>query len=177
MVRTLALIGALLFVHGVMAATITFDFNKGFSQKLADQQLTVQSGDEIVFTWTGTHNVYKMKDKAAYDACSFDGSTLLGEQSGTKTTISGGTKHYFSCSVGTHCKSGQKLEVTVGITASSSTAAMVGTLCYLKASVRVVCSVAMDTSDVSAVRFAPKLQSTASWIAALAMAVLAVLVM
>merc|ERR1711966_126119 len=87
MARTLALIGALLFVHGIMAATIPFDFNKGFSGKLADQQLTVQSGDEIVFTWTGTHNVYKMKDKAAYDACSFDGSALLGEQSGTKTTL------------------------------------------------------------------------------------------
>ena len=145
MVRTLALIGALLFVHGVMAETIEFDFNKGFSKKLADQQLTVQSGDEIEFTWTGMHNVYKMKDKAAYDACSFDGSTLLGEKSGTKTTISGGTKHYFSCSVGLHCQNGQKLEVTVG-----------------------------STTVVSSTT---KLQSTASWIAALAMTVIAMLVM
>merc|ERR1712216_885882 len=145
MVRTLALIGALLFVHGIMAATITFDFNKGLSGKLADQQLTVQSGDEIVFTWTGTHNVYKMKDKAAYDACSFDGSTLLGEQSGTKTKISGGTKHYFSCSVGRHCQNGQKLKVTVGAT----------------------------TVTVGATQSSTASMSTASWIAALAMAVLA----
>ena len=63
-----------------------------------------------------------MKDKAAYDACNFDGASLLGEASGTKAEVKGsdGDVHYFSCKVGTHCKMGQKLAVTVGTPTASS---------------------------------------------------------
>merc|ERR1711865_734708 len=120
--RTLFMITALLFVGGASGMshasgkTTTFDFNKGFSAKAADQVLSVADGDEIVFTWTGAHNVYLMKDKAAFDSCVWDGSTLVGDKSGVKKVISGsaGTVHYFACQVGSHCKQGQKLAVTIG---------------------------------------------------------------
>jgi len=124
-IRMLLMITALLFVGGASGMshasgkTTTFDFNQGFTAA-GLKALSVADGDEIVFTWTGAHNVYLMKDKAAFDACVWDGSTLVGEKSGVKKVISGkaGTVHYFACQVGAHCKSGQKLAVTIGARSS-----------------------------------------------------------
>jgi len=105
---------------GYGGKTTTFDFTKGLSGKAEDQVLSVADGDEIEFTWTGCHNVYLMKDKTAFDSCSWDGSTVIGETSGAKRVISGsdGTVQYFACKVGPHCTSGQKLAVTIGARSS-----------------------------------------------------------
>ena len=80
----------------------------------------ILAGDEIEFTWKSNHNVYMMKDKAAFDACTFDSSKLIGETSGVKHAVKGsvGDTHYFACQVTGHCKQGQKLAVTIGTTAS-----------------------------------------------------------
>jgi len=105
---------------GYGGKTTTFDFTKGLSGKAEDQVLSVADGDEIEFTWTGGHNVYLMKDKTAFDSCSWDGSTVIGETSGANRVISGsdGTVQYFACKVGPHCTSGQKLAVTIGARSS-----------------------------------------------------------
>jgi len=73
----------------------------------------------VVFLWQGNHNVYQMKDKTAFDACNFAGSTPIGktfETSGVRQVISSrdGMIHYFACKVGSHCSDGQKLAITIG---------------------------------------------------------------
>ena len=75
----------------------------------------ILAGDEIEFSWTGSHNVYHMKDKAAFEACKFDGSHVIGASSPSKYKVTGsaGTVHFFACQVGSHCTRGQKLAVTI----------------------------------------------------------------
>ena len=83
-----------------------------------------------------------MKDQAAYDACNFDGASLLGEVSGTKAKVEGsdGDVHYFSCKVDTHCKMGQKLAVTVGTPTKSSTASSGAMSARVGAALQVGCT-------------------------------------
>ena len=77
---------------------------------------TVILGDSVVFTWTGTHDVYRFPDEAAFTSCDFAGATELAPTSVntyTFETTSPGT-FYFGCSVSAHCsEAGQKLALTV----------------------------------------------------------------
>ena len=73
-------------------------------------------GDTIKFTWAGDHNVYKMKGATDYGSCSFTEAVQEGTgNAGPVTVTVGSTDEYFACKVGAHCKSGQKLHVTVGV--------------------------------------------------------------
>ena len=82
----------------------------------------VTVGDKLSFRYTGSHNVYKMASKAAYDSCDFDGATELGS-----TSVGGGTGDtpnlyeavvttagtlYLACQVGSHCNNLQKVTIT-----------------------------------------------------------------
>merc|ERR1711907_269054 len=106
---------------------VTVDWNAGFSSPAARAK-SVTAGKHIVFMWTGTHNVYKMADKAAFDACNFAGSTQVGGATTkgpstwvTYNTSPSATGHiYFACKVGSHCSNGQKLDLT--LTAASGSA-------------------------------------------------------
>merc|ERR1711907_181492 len=101
---------------------VTVDWNAGFSSPAARAK-SVTAGKHIVFSWTGTHNVYKMADKAAFDACNFAGSTQVGGATSpvTYNTSPSATGHiYFACKVGSHCSNGQKLDLT--LTAASGSA-------------------------------------------------------
>jgi peptidoglycan/LPS O-acetylase OafA/YrhL len=84
------------------------DWTKGFSGKAEDQTAAVKSGEVLTFVWTGNHNVFLMKDKAAFDACDFSAATELGSASPVLHTMGTATT-YFACQVGTHCVSGQRL--------------------------------------------------------------------
>ena len=88
--------------------------------------IKVPSGDSIKFTWSNTHNVYQMKNKEYYDACNFTDAVHVGEgqhshrgrrtsssSETSATAVMGSETMYFSCTVGSHCKSKQKLEVSV----------------------------------------------------------------
>jgi plastocyanin len=33
--------------------------------------LEIQEGDTVTFSWTGRHNVYKFRNKGAFDHCDF----------------------------------------------------------------------------------------------------------
>ena len=84
------------------------DWTKGFSGKAEDQTAAVTSGEVLTFVWTGNHNVFLMKDKAAFDACDFSAAIELGSESPVLHTTGTATA-YFACQIGTHCVSGQKL--------------------------------------------------------------------
>ena len=48
--------------------------------------VVVPAGEKVVLEWTdyfAFHNVYRMKDKAAYDACDFEGAVELAPSAAT----------------------------------------------------------------------------------------------
>ena len=93
----------------------TFDhsipWTAGFGDPAA-RTLGVKDGDVLKFVWTGGHNVYLMKDKAAFDSCDFSGGTNLGGASPVYHTMGAATT-YFACKVGSHCANGQKLSAVI----------------------------------------------------------------
>merc|ERR1711937_608903 len=88
---------------------------------------TASVGKHLQFVWTGYHNVYKMKDKAAFDACNF-ASGHATQVGGSTSPVTVDTKdlaaghHYYACQVGAHCTAGQKLDVTLTAAPSSGSA-------------------------------------------------------
>ena len=109
-------------------------WNKGFSGKAEDQTMDVKSGEVLKFVWSGGHNVYLLKGKAAFDACDFAGATNLGAASPVYHTMGTATA-YFACEVGSHCKSGQKLSAmsnTKGGVAVTHTGFLVDLYCWDK---------------------------------------------
>lgn len=93
-------------------ASTSVIWTKGFSGRAEDQTMDVKSGEVLEFEWKGTHNVYRMQDKAAFDACDFSTATKLGAASPLLHTMGTATT-YFACNVGAHCNSGQKLSAVV----------------------------------------------------------------
>ena len=91
----------------------------GLSGPATGRTMDVMNGETIQFTWSGGHNVYSMKDKAAFDACDFSTAIELGTNSGVRHTMGVYNGHpytdtaYFACKVGTHCASGQKLSAVI----------------------------------------------------------------
>ncbi|KAH8071440.1 FK506 binding protein [Aureococcus anophagefferens] len=74
------------------ASTTTIDWNAQFS---ADPKTTTVDADaDLVFSWSGGHDVWIMADEFSYEECDFSGGTNLGS------------------SVGSHCAAGQKVAVT-----------------------------------------------------------------
>ena len=111
----------LLLASTIAASTTTIDWNAQFS---ADPKTTTVADDaDLVFSWTGGHDVWEMADEAAYDACDFSGGTDLGSSSGVAVSAQAGETVYYSCSVGSHCASGQKVAVTWDSSSLSSTGA------------------------------------------------------
>lgn len=91
------------------------------------EPLTVTTADTLVFSFTPNHNVNLMPDAAAYDACNFraEGNLLDASIPGSNFTVRAdgvrvltigdldmGT-YYFACSVGSHCRSGQRIVIDV----------------------------------------------------------------
>ncbi|KAK9943927.1 hypothetical protein M0R45_009516 [Rubus argutus] len=75
---------------------------------------TFRLGDILVFNSTGDHTVAD-GTKEEYDNCSSSG-IIFGSPVNVNLTTAG--SHYYFCTVGDHCKQGQKFTITVG---SSST--------------------------------------------------------
>ena len=77
---------------------------------------TVATGTNVVFEWSGSHNVWLMSDKAAYDACDFSQANELASasvQDYTYKASEAGTV-YFACEFIGHCAfASQKLALTV----------------------------------------------------------------
>ena len=82
-------------------------------------EVVVPVGEKVVLEWTdymAFHNVFRMKDKAAYDACDFDGAVELAPSAATGSVAIDATETttYYACEIGDgfHCENGQKLSVT-----------------------------------------------------------------
>jgi hypothetical protein len=80
-------------------------------------KLVSQLGDKVEFKWTSSiHDLRQMAGKSEFDACNFTKATVLVSpaKSGDYDFMAKSTgMYYFSCMVGTHCKSHQKLIVEV----------------------------------------------------------------
>ena len=81
----------------------------------SEQKETISLGDEVMFIWSGMHNVYKFSDKAAFDDCDFSQAILLAPKTEDTYRYKANQvgKVYFSCEIPGHCEFGQKLELTV----------------------------------------------------------------
>ena len=92
------------------ASTYTLDWVAQFS---ADPKtLSVAEDADVEFTWSGGHDLWLMADETAYDNCDFTDGTKIGESSPITVAAAAGETLYYSCSVGSHCTSGQKVAVT-----------------------------------------------------------------
>ena len=81
--------------------------------------LSAGAGETVTFSWTDTHDVWLMADEAAYNSCSFTGATEIHSISVRTGDVSGlGETKFFSCSVVSHCKDGQKIAITWAGTAT-----------------------------------------------------------
>lgn len=72
-------------------------------------------GQRVVFQYAAGHDVYRFASEAAFYQCDFSGAVLVGASSQTPTSVAIPipSTAWFACKSGTHCKSGQKVKVTV----------------------------------------------------------------
>ena len=82
----------------------------------AYDDLAATVGTNIIFTWSGSHDVQLMPDQNAFDNCDFTESEVLtftSESSHVYTipNTAAGDTLFFACGVRTHCSNGQKASV------------------------------------------------------------------
>ena len=84
---------------------------------MPETKATVKVNTEVVFKWSGFHNVYLFPNKADFDNCDFANAKELAtsDQSPFTYKSSSTGTFYFGCAVGDgfHCNQPQKLELTV----------------------------------------------------------------
>ena len=78
-----------------------------------ETKATTKVGTDVVFKWSGYHNVYMFPSKAAFEKCDFSGAKELAGNDKNPFTYKAskpGT-YYFGCEVGNgwHCEQQQKL--------------------------------------------------------------------
>merc|ERR1711990_1358754 len=109
--RTLLIASALLLLAQSVNAAPTrrgdppvHNVDWGLGMSAEQQALHPAAGDHVHFVWSGYHDVYHIKTKAAYDACDFSDATKLGGASPVAWAVPSdaneGDEFYFSCSVG-----------------------------------------------------------------------------
>ena len=78
---------------------------------------TTKVGTEVVFKWSGYHNVYMFPSKEAFNKCDFSKAKKVGSASQNPFTYKASAPgtFYFGCEVGNgfHCETPQKLALTV----------------------------------------------------------------
>ena len=88
----------------------------------AERAETVAVGTNVLFKWSGTHNIWLMPNKAAYDACDFSQATELASISVNEYTYkaSAAGTIYFGCQVTGHCSFANH-KMTLTVTAAPTT--------------------------------------------------------
>ena len=81
----------------------------------SEQKEIVSVGDEVMFIWSGMHNVWRFSNRKAFDDCDFSQAVELAPKTENKFryTAKDIGKFYFSCEIPGHCDLGQKLELLV----------------------------------------------------------------
>ena len=76
------------------ASAYDLDWNDQFSA--SDKTLALPASETLSFAWAGYHDVVRMADEAAYDACDFAGSTSVGSATGVSVTGASGDVDYYA---------------------------------------------------------------------------------
>ncbi|XP_062008206.1 umecyanin-like [Rosa rugosa] len=105
-------------VGGSLGWTIPQNGAQEYATWASGQKFLV--GDVLIFNFaTDTHDVVEVP-KASFDSCSSAnpiGSTIT--TGPTNITLTAAGDHYYICTFGRHCQSGQKLAITVSTSATS----------------------------------------------------------
>ena len=100
------------------AAAANVDW-EGMHPSSSANTLSATEGETVTFTWTDSHDVWLMADETHYNNCDWDGATEIHSTSVKTGDVSGlGETKFFSCSVVSHCKDGQKVAITWAGTAT-----------------------------------------------------------
>ena len=79
--------------------------------------ITVDAETQLVFAWTGNHNVVRVADAASLATCSLAGAQILADSAANGLDLSapptGASAIYLASSVGGDCAGGFKLTITV----------------------------------------------------------------
>ena len=94
-------------------AVLNIDWKPGMPAVAA----TVKANTDVVFKWSGFHNVYMFPNKADFENCDFTNAQELAWNDQNSFTFKAATPgiFYFGCEVGNgwHCRQPQKLALTV----------------------------------------------------------------
>ena len=99
----------------VVVNTATTEILWMLGMSTAEQNQIVSAGDEVVFKWSGVHNVYRFQSKVAFDVCDFSEAVELASYLQTSYTYKAtreGT-FFFACKIPGHCEMGQKMSLAV----------------------------------------------------------------
>ncbi|PWA80041.1 cupredoxin superfamily protein [Artemisia annua] len=80
---------------------------------------TFTIGDNLVFTYTGLHDVLEVT-KANYDSCSTSDPISSNSPSPTTIALTDAGTRYFICGTAGHCDDGMKVAITTNATASGT---------------------------------------------------------
>jgi len=84
--------------------------------------MTVAPGTVLSLEFSGMHTVHMMQSADALDFCSFGGAQEIGSGQSGQTTVKmsfpanarPGSQFFFACAIGSHCRDGMRLTVTIG---------------------------------------------------------------
>ena len=111
-----------------VAKRVVIDWAPGMSTQLVQAKVDQSGFGSVVFKWTGMHNVWLFKDKAAFDSCDFARADGLSDDSGYVFTSRADT-YYFACSIYGHCANGQKLQLDITDGTAKTGSCMSGQAC------------------------------------------------
>ncbi|KAI3811185.1 hypothetical protein L1987_20903 [Smallanthus sonchifolius] len=93
--------------------------SQSFYHSWASHQ-TFEANDVLVFNFaTGTHTVAQVS-RTAYNACDGSNPISLHTTSPARITIDPNQEQFYICTVGSHCKSFQKLDIWVSTSTNNS---------------------------------------------------------
>ena len=92
---------------------LVVDWKVGMPKKVVEIKPGASGQGSVMFEWIGAHNVWRFRDKDAFETCDFGRAKQLTTRPSFIFTSNPGI-YYFGCSVYGHCGSGQKLELVIG---------------------------------------------------------------
>ncbi len=113
-IRFARLLAILLFSMVSASGASAADINISWSLGGTRPPIAATVGDNLIFNYSGGHNVEEFPDSAAFGACDFIGATFLNGTGPFTIPLTTAGTFYYGCSVGSHCAGGSmSVEVTV----------------------------------------------------------------
>jgi hypothetical protein len=120
-----SILSLLLFLSFGSASATEWEIDPWRTFDEAYDALEIQEGDTVKFLFGAFHDVYKFRNKGAFENCDFTRADKVCDRGASPCVISDldddGKFHFFGCSIGTHCSNGNmKLEIIVSKDESDS---------------------------------------------------------